>query len=166
MLKTYSEVTVIIIILSSISFGQISPSNNINKIRLDLPLKLCWIFTDQNADHNKIASDKKLIFVSLSDGKVAALDSDSRSLIWTTDLGNLVENTPFYLEGNLYIVSETNSRTAADEIAKNNKRTESKYIIRCLDRQTGIVLWQSICRYQTIFCTLLPLKAICIDLTL
>lgn len=81
----------------------IAPNADYNVYALDLQGNLKWKFTGGHAFWTKPASDGKNVFVACMDHYLYALDLQTGSLVWKTDLGaSLVSRTVLDETGNLY----------------------------------------------------------------
>ncbi len=143
--KTLFNLTATLLLLGAAAFsqGRQRPAPPVSQI--DSPLKNCWNFAPTNVDSSQVASDNKSLYLPLDGGTLVALDSQTGLLVWQTELGGQVKNTPSPFGDDLFVVSAMKSENAANVAVtgdKNVARFTEDYIVRRLNKRTGIVLWQ------------------------
>ena len=101
-------------------------------VQTNLPWQTCWTFPNENLEGSMVASDNEIVVLPFRDGRLIALDSRTGLPIWSIDLGGRIKSIPDLLGNGIFIVSAVGT----------GEKNPGRHIIRCLSRQTGIVIWQ------------------------
>ena len=143
--KTLYNLTATLLLLGVAAFsqGRQHPAQPVSQT--NLPLKNCWNFSPAKIDGSQIASDNDQVYLPLDDGKLIALDARTGLLVWQTEFGGQSKNTLYAFNDDLFVISEVKFGSAANTAKTGDKNTAGfteNYIIRRLDKRTGIVFWQ------------------------
>ncbi len=130
--------------LSPITFSQIKFDSRL----LSLPFKQCWIYNSNKITNLNIASDnEKIIYLSLLNGAVLALNSSNGHKIWETEMGGEIISTPIldsFGGNNIYLVIKPFiSEDLKVEPNSLLPPSPNNFIVRSISPLTGVTHWQN-----------------------
>jgi outer membrane protein assembly factor BamB len=137
-------VFLVLFYLSPITFSQIKFDSRL----LSLPFKQCWIYNSNKITNLNIASDnEKIIYLSLLNGKILALNSSNGHKIWETEMGGEIISTPIldsFSGNNIYLVIKPFiSEDLKVEPNSLLPPSPNNFIVRSISPLTGVTHWQN-----------------------
>ncbi|CAN5542402.1 hypothetical protein BH18ACI1_BH18ACI1_00410 [soil metagenome] len=137
-------VFLVLFYLSPITFSQIKFDSRL----LSLPFKQCWIYNSNKITNLNIASDnEKIIYLSLLNGKILALNSSNGHKIWETEMGGEIISTPIldsFGGNNIYLVIKPFiSEDLKVEPNSLLPLSPNNFIVRSISPLTGVTHWQN-----------------------
>lgn len=137
-------VFLVLFYLSPITFSQIKFDSRL----LSLPFKQCWIYNSNKITKLNIASDnEKIIYLSLLNGKILALNSSNGHKIWETEMGGEIISTPIldsFSGNNIYLVIKPFiSEDLKVEPNSLLPPSPNNFIVRSISPLTGVTHWQN-----------------------
>ena len=117
-----------------------------SKSILAQPLKRSWQYLTDGAVALPPALDSSRVYLALAEGRIVCLETESGSLLWSSDPGGLISSPIAVGDNALYI--------ATQKIAED--RSDAGASLRAVDKMTGLTLWAR--DYERAFTSPLVLK--------
>lgn len=126
--------------LLTILFLTVFPQKPVNNLPI---FNSCWFYPTTIAGVFNIASDNESFFyLSLSDGKLLSVNSETAEKSWETEMVGDIISTPLIDQKNVYIVTKHLAEPNNDK-GNDSGNNISTAVVHSLGKTTGIAQWQT-----------------------
>lgn len=127
---TIYQLYFLIVVLTGFISEVQSGRNRFSELDPTRPFVKCWELENPKLDF--VASDNGNIIISENDGNISLLNTNNKSYLWRTAIGNKINSEPLIHEDKILLLSKKNNETITDKI---------EIEIRQIALSTGITNW-------------------------